>query len=68
MPHLVSVGIATIFNWLAFALNKKGFALVAGILYSVSIVLILLAIFNLVIQTVLCYVAYAKLGKQQPLS
>ncbi len=68
MPHLIVVGIATIFNWVAYGLNKRGFALTGAILYSVSIVLMPIYIFFVIIQTVLSYVAYAKMRKQQPLS
>lgn len=38
IPHMVCVGIAAIFNWLGWALRARWAALVAGILYAVSIV------------------------------
>ena len=35
-PHMILVVLATIFNWVAYFTNKRGFALTAGILYSVG--------------------------------
>lgn len=37
-PHMVCVGVAVVFNWLGWALKAPWAALVAGILYAVSMV------------------------------
>ena len=65
MPHLVCTLIAEIFNALAFFLQKRGFALVAGILYAVAMVLFPTYFFFVIIQTVLCFVGYALMKKPQ---
>ena len=64
MPHLVCTLIAVIFNALGFALSKPGFALVAGILYAVAMVLFPPYFMFVIIQTILCFVGYAKLKGQ----
>ena len=52
-PHMVCVGIAVIFNWLGWALKARWAALVAGIMYAVSIVFMFLyAVF--VVATIFC--------------
>lgn len=38
-PHLICAGVAVIFNILAFFMRHQAFALVAGILYSVAMLL-----------------------------
>lgn len=60
-PHMILVAIALIFNWVSYFTNKRGFALTAGILYSVGGVLFLLYIFFVVPSLVLSFVGYAKL-------
>lgn len=61
MPHLVCVLIGTVFNCLAFFMSKRVFALVAGILYAVAMLLFPMYFFFVVIQAVLCFVAYARM-------
>jgi len=58
-PHLILVSIGVLFNILGWALNKKGFALTAGILYTIAMVFMIPLFFYLIIQTVLTYVGYA---------
>lgn len=65
-PHLVVVLIAVIFNVLALVMNKAAFALVAGILYAVSILLFFAYFMFVIIEMVLCFVAFAKMRKAQP--
>lgn len=60
-PHAVCVGIAVIFNWLGWALKARWAALVAGILYAVSMVLMFLYAGFVVLETILCFVAFAKM-------
>ena len=63
MPHLVCTLIAVVFNALGFFLNKHGFALVAGILYAVAMVLFPTYFFFVIVQMILCFVAYALMKK-----
>lgn len=64
-PHMVLVGIGYIFNWLAYALKENWAGLVAGILYSVSILFMPIYFFFVVAQLVLCFVAYAKIKRKR---
>ena len=49
-------------NALGYFLNKRGFILTAAILYTIAIVLMPIYFFFVLIQTILCYVAYAKMN------
>jgi hypothetical protein len=62
-PHMILVVLATIFNWVSYFTNKRGLALTAGILYSVSGVLFLIYILFVVPSLVLSFVGYANLKK-----
>ena len=62
-PHLLLAFLGFIFNILGFALNKTGFALTAGILYAVSMVLFPMYFFFVLIQMILCFVAFSKMRK-----
>jgi Fe2+ transport system protein B len=71
LPHMICVLVAVIFNIVAWAINKRVFALTAGIIYSVSAVLFLLYAIFIVPSIVLSFVGYAKLRKNadnQPLT
>lgn len=61
MPHIILVVLATIFNWVAYFSNKRGFALTAGILFSVAGVVFLPYIFFVIPSLVLSFVGYSKL-------
>ncbi len=62
-PHMILVILAVIFNWVAYFINKRGFALTAGILYSVGGVIFIVYILFVVPSLVLSFVGYAKLKK-----
>lgn len=62
-PHMILVVLAIIFNWVSYFTNKRGFALTAGILYSVGGVIFLLYIVFVIPSLVLSFVGYANLGK-----
>ena len=62
-PHVIAVVIAFIFNALAWALSKPGFALTAGILYAVAAVLMFVYAFFVLPSLVLSFVGYAKLKR-----
>lgn len=63
MPHLLCAGVGTLFNVLAYFMRNRAFALVAGILYSVAMLLFPVYFMFTVIQAVLCYVAFARMKK-----
>lgn len=63
MPHLVCTGVAVIFNVLAWAMNNRPFALVAGILYAVALVMFFAYFMFVIIEMVLCFVAFARMKK-----
>jgi hypothetical protein len=50
-------------NFLGWILNKRGFVLAGAILYSVAMFLFIPYFFFLIIQTILGYIAFAKMGK-----
>lgn len=64
MPHLVLTLLAVVFNALATFMAKPAFALTAGILYAVAMALFPVYFFFVVVQMVLCFVAFAKMRKQ----
>lgn len=63
LPSLFVAFIGLIMNFIGWILNKRGFALAGAILYSVAMFLFIPYFFFLLIQTVLGYVAFAKMGK-----
>lgn len=65
MPHMVAVGLATLFNILGWAQNRRSFALTGGILYSVSIVLFPIYFMFVIIQVILSFWGYSKLKKTE---
>ncbi len=62
-PHMVCVGIAALFNWLGWALKARWAALVAGIMYAVSMVCMFLYAIFVVLEMIFCFVAFAKMKK-----
>lgn len=62
-PHLLCALLALVFNALGFAMGKRGFALTAGILYAVSMVLFPMYFFFVIVQMILCFVAFAKMRR-----
>ena len=65
LPSFIASGFATIFAWIGFGTNKRGFALTSGILYAVAIVLMIPWFMFNIIQMILSFVAYGTMGKKQ---
>ncbi len=65
MPHMITEGVAMIFNGLGTFLNKRAFILVGAILYAVSMVLFPLYFMFVVVEMILSFIAYAKMKKPQ---
>lgn len=62
-PHLICAGLAVVFNILGWAMSHRGFALTAGILYAVAMILFPLYFMFVVIEAVLCFIGFARLKK-----
>lgn len=67
-PFAVVSGIATIFAWVGYGTQRRGFVLAAGILFSVAIVLMFVWFFMDIVQMILCYVSYARMKKARTVS
>lgn len=63
-PHMLFVGLALLFNLIGWAMNLRWTALVSGILYAVSILLMLIYAPFVIIQMVLSFIAYSKMTKK----
>lgn len=67
--HMFYVGLAALFNWIGWALRARWAALVAGILYAVSIVCMFLYAVFVLLEMIFCFVAFANMqradGKKQ---
>lgn len=64
MPHALLTGLAVIFNWIGWALSKRWAALTAGILYAAAILMMYIYFMFVVVEMILCFVAFAQLGKK----
>lgn len=63
LPHLICTGIALLMNILGYFLNVRGLVLTAAILYTVAIVLMPVYAPFVLVQTILCYIAFVKMKK-----
>lgn len=61
LPHIICTAIALLFNILGYVMNKKNFILVAAILYCVSMILFIMYFMFVIVEAILCFVAYAKM-------
>ena len=64
-PHMILTLLAVIFNWLGFALRAKWAALVAGILYAVAMAVFIIYFMFVIIEMIMCFIAYAKMKKTE---
>lgn len=67
-PHMILVVLATIFNWVAYFSNKRGFALTAGILYCVGGVIFIIYIIFVIPSIIFSFVGYSKLKSIEKLN
>ena len=63
-PHVVLASLAVVFNALALLLYNRGFALVAAILYTVALAVFPMYFMFVVLEMILCYVAFARMKKK----
>ncbi len=64
-PHMICVGLSTLFNWTGWALNARWAALVSGILYAVSIVLMVFYAPFVILQMIFSFVAFSKMKRTE---
>ena len=62
-PSIIVSGIGTLFAWLGWLFKTRGFALAAGILFAVAMVLMIPWFMFNVVQMVLCFIAFARMKK-----
>lgn len=62
-PHILMIGLGTIFGWLGFFLRKSGFALVSAILFSVGALIFLMYAPICIPIIVLGFIGYANQKK-----
>lgn len=62
-PHMICVGIAVLFNCIGWAMNVRWAALVAGIMYAVSMLCFFLYAMFVLVQMILCFVGFSKMKK-----
>lgn len=65
IPHILFIQAAIIFTWIGYFLNLKWCALVSGILYSMSTLLKFTHFPFLLIQIILCFVAFSKMKNSE---
>lgn len=63
MPHVMVELVAVVFNILGVAFGKPAFALTAGILYAVAMVLFPVYFMFVVVEMVLCFIAFAQMRR-----
>ena len=68
LPHLLVTFIGLIFNVLGWSMKKSGFALTGAILYTVAMFLFIPYFFFIILQTILSYIAFAKMSKSAKLA
>lgn len=63
LPHQLLATLACLFAVIGWISNRRWAALVAGILYSVALLAMVAWFYFVVVQLILCYVAYAKIPR-----
>lgn len=64
MPHMLLVGLGFLFNWIGWALKQRWAALTSGILYAISILLMFIYAPFVIVQMILCFIAFARMKKE----
>ena len=63
IPHMILFALATIFNWISYIKNKRGFALTAGILYLISAIIFPIDMIFVVPSIIFSFIGYFTLKK-----
>ena len=64
-PHMIFVGIAALMSWLALFCKISGFALAAGIVYLVAIIVFPMYFMFVIIEAILSFIGYARMRKSK---
>lgn len=64
IPFLIVAFLGTVFNWLSWFMSKRGFAITAGVLFSVSVLFSIGNGFAYIVCLVLCFVGASRHKKQ----
>ena len=64
IPFLIVAFIGIVFNWLSWFMSKRGFAITAGVLFSVSVLLSIGNGFAYILCLILCFVGASRLKKR----
>lgn len=62
-PSVICSGLGTLFSWIGWFSSHRGYALTAGILFAVSMMLMTPWFMFNVVQMVLCFIAFATMKK-----
>ena len=60
-PHLICTGVATLMNLFALFFKRHGFALTAGILFIIAMVLFPMYFMFVLLEAILCFIGYARM-------
>ena len=64
-PHMIFVGIAALMSWLATFFKLSGFALTAGIVYLVALIVFPMYFMFVIIEAILSFIGYARMRKSK---
>ena len=64
-PHMIFVGIAALMSWLSVFSKLSGFALAAGIVYLVAIIVFPMYFMFVIIEAILSFIGYARMRKSK---
>lgn len=64
-PHMIFVGIAALMSWLAVLCKLSGFALTAGIVYLVAIIVFPMYFMFVIIEAIFSFIGYARMRKSK---
>lgn len=65
LPHIVLLLFAVVFNAIGYLTTVRGFILTAGILYAVSGIVFIIYFPFVIVQSILCFVSYARSKKKE---
>lgn len=63
IPFPIVAFIGTVFNWLAWLMSNRGFAITSGVLFAVSVFLSIGNGFGYIVSLVLCFIGASRLNK-----
>lgn len=64
-PHMIFVGIAALMSWLSVFCKLSGFALTAGIIYLVAIIVFPMYFMFVIVEAIFSFIGYARMRKSK---